>query len=868
MPAHNARSSAEGNGPSVAAESAPAGFSAAPSGAACTSSPSLFLRGEVFEHALLTPPRGGQWGVEGVCSYIQAFAKHVGETRRVARKRADFFVALEDWLAFNKAWGSPLGAAGDLASSVLAQPRLLSASQSCASSPLDEEEIHVFWHLFLAVLKVYGASLQPRKADDALSPAPTASSAWCRPRRPPGDPETGAAAEGRQEASRNLRTLTFLSAEESNELALLEMSCSFSFSALLRPSSSCSVSARSSEADGARSDDIFERSCSLPSRASSSAPAALTALDNSLAAAQSGERMDLRALALLLLIQESRIVRAPWNPRTTDDPWRAAPPAGLADGSREASGGTSPAVSALASGGARGESPRYASRETGPQGVADESRLRAFLHQALPALLQTVAACTRELRGRRAREEDEEPGADEWISGAEADVFSLLFACVEGWSVGEAFSGRVFAAHAEADKKERIQRSVFLSWMRRRLVWNDRLYPSRQSLPASSAFFSASTSRLSQFSRVLLVSEAHDRRLTIDEESLGTLNPRDQVLFVNCSECDIFLDAPVSAVKLVNCSNLSLICGRPVGGMVSLYNTQRLEVHAVTFLLQACNTLDAQLFVCSASPPLLCGDTRGIVLAPFDAPLALRDLRKKPTAAEGEPQAASTEESRREESEAAVQEAEEELEIFGRPLSAAATAFAFPLCGGGCGLSSALSASASGASCAAEQTRCTSAGARAAAGSSHIFELLNPKNFTPISLPRASRPPPECRGSSTTSQGDLASSFAPQKQKLDADTACVNDAEEDSREESLFALPEDFTDALFDKQEEVASLQEAMENVNLTESQRETFLQILALMLHDFCKRHSRRTRRLATGQFARHEEVLRSREASTGSIC
>nr|CEL70311.1 TPA: Tubulin binding cofactor C domain-containing protein [Neospora caninum Liverpool] len=848
-----------------AAENASAGWLGAP---AASPSHQVFLRGEVLEHALLAPARGGVWGVDGVSSYLQAFARNISEKRR-GGQRGHGFVSLLDWIEFNRTWGNLGPASADLAGSGLSPHRALSASQSCVFAPLDEEEVHVFWHLFVAVLKVYAASLHSQKQVE------------CGEVRLASDPDSSYAArspsndEGCAEASSNLRSLTFLTPPDD-------------FGSTVSDLSGASPSLPGASAPG---DDSGSR------RGPFAAPQ--TALERSLATSQMGERVDLRALALLLLIQESRSVRLPLNPRSTDDPWRA-PASGLPEGGRDSSGGGSPGgTSALASGGARGESPRYLSRETGPQGVADESRLRVFLHQALPVLVQTVAACTRELQGEREDGEtdtdalpdrsghSQTPGTDDWITAGEADVFSLLFACADGHSVAEAFSRWSSERGGPDEANQHFGRNAFLTWLRRRLVWNDRLYPSRQNLAASCAFFSGAK-RSQLFARVFVVAEVHGRRLVIDKESLGTVQPRDQVLIINCSECDIFLSAPVASVKMVNCSSASLICGRPIGGLLSLYNSQRLEVHAAAFLLQACNTLDAHLYVCSASSPLLCGDTRGIVLAPLDTPLSLKDVKRGKRGNENRPPGERPDGAEAGET-TDTPDGEEEVYIFGRSLSSVATAFAFPLCGGGCGPASASSALASsfpppplpageGAA-----TRCSSAGGRSVAGNSQIFQLLNPKNFNPISMPRPTRWQ-NARVASDVSQRSQSHPQASETQekaagvrrkRLDESEATARsdaDGEDGAggdahREENLLALPEDFAEALYAKEQEVESLQEAMENMNLTDQQRETFFQILSLMLYDFCRRHSRRTSRLAAGHFARHEEVARSREASTGSI-
>ncbi|KYF39233.1 tubulin-binding cofactor C, partial [Toxoplasma gondii ARI] len=741
-------------------------------------SASLFLRGEVWEHALLAPARGGLWGLEGASSYLQAFARYV-KTERARSEDLCVSVSLRDWVEFNRtcSCASPaeLGAAS-------ASPHRLTSRHGCADASLDEEELHVFWQLFVSVLRTVSTSLS-----------------FLAPSEEKGTRETSSAR-------------------------------------LRAPTQPCS--ATSTDA-------------AWPNRDSSS-PVLQTALERSLASSR--ECVDLRALALLLLIQESRSLRLPVNPRSTDDPWRSR--ASGATDARDFSGGASAAGAPALGGGARGESPRYLSRESGPHGIADESRLRVFLQQSLPVLLQTVVACSRELEKAHCQEDEENVfadskiGSEDWISAEEVEVFSLLFACADGGSVVTAFSRSVSEPGATDDAKRKFEKNAFLVWLKRRLAWNDRLYPSRQSLAGSCALFYGAK-RSQQFERVFVVAEAHGRRLVIDRESLGTTQPRDRVLIINCSECDIFLNAPVSSVKMVSCSNSSLMCGRPVDGILSLYNTQRLEVHAAAFLIQACNTLDAQLFVCSASPPLLCGDTRGIVLAPLDIPLSLQDLQR-----EGR----KGEQSRRKNRSFADDttgetdtddDDDEEVFLFGRPLSWASTAFAFPLSGGGCGSCvSALSSSSafpsssplssSSASPAlpvgeGSATRCSSAGGRSIAGTSQIFQLLNPKHFNPISMPRPAPRRPHARVASDVSQ-NCQDSRGSEKETLE-ETKTTNENEkaaasaEADREEGLLALPEDFAEALFEKQKEVESIHEMMENLNLTDQQRETFFQILALML-------------------------------------
>ncbi|KEP62978.1 UNVERIFIED_CONTAM: hypothetical protein HHA_216240 [Hammondia hammondi] len=763
-----------------------------------SASASLFLRGEVWEHALLAPARGGLWGLEGASTYLQAFARYV-KTERACSEDSRLSVSLRDWVEFNRTCrcASP----AELSAAAASPHHRVPSRHGCAAASLDEEELHVFWQLFLSVLRTVPASLPFQRPINNEQSVCRPADAW-------------------------------------------------------------------------------------PSRDSSS-PGLQTALERSLASSR--ECVDLRALALLLLIQESRSLRLPVNPRSTDDPWRSRA-SGLTD-ARDISGGASAAGAPALGGDARGESPRYLSRDSGPHGVADESRLRVFLQQSLPVLLQTVVACNRELEKAHCQEDeagvfaDSQTGSEDWISTEEVDAFSLLFACADGGSVAAAFSRSVSEPGATDEAKRKFEKNAFLAWLKRRLAWNDRLYPSRQSLAASCALFYGAK-RSQQFERVFVVAEAHGRRLVIDRESLGTTQPRDRVLIINCSECDIFLNAPVSSVKMVSCSNSSLTCGRPVDGILSLYNTQRLEVHAAAFLIQACNTLDAQLYVCSAAPPLLCGDTRGIVLAPLDIPLSLQDLQR-----EGR----KGEQSRRERrsfaddatGETDTSDDDEEVFLFGRPLSWASTAFAFPLCGGGCGScvsalssSSAFPSSSSPLSSSSASpalpvgegsaTRCSSAGGRSVVGNSQIFQLLNPKNFNPISMPRPAPRRPHPRVASEVSQHHQDSRGSEKETLEEAKTTNENEkvaaSAEADREEGLLALPEDFAEALFEKQQEVESLQEMMENLNLTDQQRETFFQILALMLHDFCRRHSARTSRLATGHVPRYDEMARSREASTGS--
>ncbi|CBZ55569.1 conserved hypothetical protein [Neospora caninum Liverpool] len=742
-----------------AAENASAGWLGAP---AASPSHQVFLRGEVLEHALLAPARGGVWGVDGVSSYLQAFARNISEKRR-GGQRGHGFVSLLDWIEFNRTWGNLGPASADLAGSGLSPHRALSASQSCVFAPLDEEEVHVFWHLFVAVLKVYAASLHSQKQVE------------CGEVRLASDPDSSYAArspsndEGCAEASSNLRSLTFLTPPDD-------------FGSTVSDLSGASPSLPGASAPG---DDSGSR------RGPFAAPQ--TALERSLATSQMGERVDLRALALLLLIQESRSVRLPLNPRSTDDPWRA-PASGLPEGGRDSSGGGSPGgTSALASGGARGESPS-----------------------------------------------------------------------ADGHSVAEAFSRWSSERGGPDEANQHFGRNAFLTWLRRRLVWNDRLYPSRQNLAASCAFFSGAK-RSQLFARVFVVAEVHGRRLVIDKESLGTVQPRDQVLIINCSECDIFLSAPVASVKMVNCSSASLICGRPIGGLLSLYNSQRLEVHAAAFLLQACNTLDAHLYVCSASSPLLCGDTRGIVLAPLDTPLSLKDVKRGKRGNENRPPGERPDGAEAGET-TDTPDGEEEVYIFGRSLSSVATAFAFPLCGGGCGPASASSALASsfpppplpageGAA-----TRCSSAGGRSVAGNSQIFQLLNPKNFNPISMPRPTRWQ-NARVASDVSQRSQSHPQASETQekaagvrrkRLDESEATARsdaDGEDGAggdahREENLLALPEDFAEALYAKEQEGG---ESSGSHGEHESDGPAAGNLLSNPLS--------------------HALVARSREASTGSI-
>ncbi|PHJ15833.1 tubulin-binding cofactor c, partial [Cystoisospora suis] len=138
-----------------------------------------------------------------------------------------------------------------------------------------------------------------------------------------------------------------------------------------------------------------------------------------------------------------------------------------------------------------------------------------------------------------------------------------------------------------------------------------------------------------------------------------------------------------------------------------------MEVHAPASLVQVSNTLDGQLYLCCGSPPLLCGDTRGIVLAPLDCPLPLTAVKKKKKLRDnadrkrtdsgqgGRPfdkdernEDFSSSCSRLNEAEDDEEE-EEQYTIFGRPLSEASTSFAFPLCGGGCGMTPSTASSSS-----------------------------------------------------------------------------------------------------------------------------------------------------------------------------
>ena len=89
------------------------------------------------------------------------------------------------------------------------------------------------------------------------------------------------------------------------------------------------------------------------------------------------------------------------------------------------------------------------------------------------------------------------------------------------------------------------------------------------------------------------------------------------VYIVNCADATIYVAGPVKNVSIVGCTDCEIILMAVTGSAVVNYS-DKVVVRAVAANLRLENSTDCQAYVYTSRGIILAGDTRGIMLAPFN----------------------------------------------------------------------------------------------------------------------------------------------------------------------------------------------------------------------------------------------------------
>jgi len=157
--------------------------------------------------------------------------------------------------------------------------------------------------------------------------------------------------------------------------------------------------------------------------------------------------------------------------------------------------------------------------------------------------------------------------------------------------------------------KASMKASELCSWFADNLAWNDSLYPAMD--------FSSSPQYTSLgFGRNRTVLLSNQSRATILRD-----DPREEQItnlyIANCCDSTIYIGTPVVNVTIMGCVDCEIVIMAAMG-MVTVSLSERVVLRAAAAHIRLENCIETSAYVYTTRAVLLTGDTRGVVLAPFN----------------------------------------------------------------------------------------------------------------------------------------------------------------------------------------------------------------------------------------------------------
>jgi len=96
--------------------------------------------------------------------------------------------------------------------------------------------------------------------------------------------------------------------------------------------------------------------------------------------------------------------------------------------------------------------------------------------------------------------------------------------------------------------------------------------------------------------------------------------PFEQIEFLNimsCNDCVVYVTSHARFCLITSCHECTVIM-TAVSALCTIQNCEKLSVHVAAHCLKMENSIDSSVYLYCHIPPILTGDTRGIMLAPFN----------------------------------------------------------------------------------------------------------------------------------------------------------------------------------------------------------------------------------------------------------
>lgn len=104
------------------------------------------------------------------------------------------------------------------------------------------------------------------------------------------------------------------------------------------------------------------------------------------------------------------------------------------------------------------------------------------------------------------------------------------------------------------------------------------------------------------------------------QEDAWAMSEQQWMRIQQCSDCFIYITAPLSRVVISGCSNCSILIAG--ASLVTIETCERLKVTVGCRRLHVSNSFDSTLYILTNRHPILLGENHDLVLAPFNALLS------------------------------------------------------------------------------------------------------------------------------------------------------------------------------------------------------------------------------------------------------
>uniref|UniRef100_A0A0G4I0D4 C-CAP/cofactor C-like domain-containing protein n=1 Tax=Chromera velia CCMP2878 TaxID=1169474 RepID=A0A0G4I0D4_9ALVE len=328
-------------------------------------------------------------------------------------------------------------------------------------------------------------------------------------------------------------------------------------------------------------------------------------------------QVDVRELALLLLVQLYSPQRMK-NDQKADIVWpqKELSVPGSASGSLERNPLSSPRSA--------GSSPR--SQVAASTRARDNHGILLFVQQNAGNMLRLASLDLSPppsggVEKDRERERDKERGTlrlsgemkgegeEKRVDTKSLDFLGLIIA---GGASFTREGGSLSFLHTESKETGGARRGTLRKWIEGGLVWNDALYPSPSPSDPRPNFFSQNNARSSSAALISGLSRTTVFRTAKQMEG------RPELSVVNCSESTLYICCKVAHVHVAACRHCTIFVAA-VGGQASVVNCEGVRLVAVAGCVKFENSVDSVGLLHSRRRPVLAGDSRGLLLGPFNA---------------------------------------------------------------------------------------------------------------------------------------------------------------------------------------------------------------------------------------------------------